>query len=203
MINLLPPEVKTSYRYARNNVVLRKWILISVIALVGLGLITTYGLLTIQQSSRHYEKDIAASQAIFKKEDFAGTQKRAEEISSSFKLVVKVLGQEILFSELIQKIATTIPRGANLTGLTINQGQKAIDVTANAVDYNTAAQVQVNLADTKNGIFSKADILSINCNSKSDNGDAPSAYPCTVNIRALFSNTDSFLFINKDRKAKP
>lgn len=201
MINLLPPEVKTSYRYARSNVVLRKWVFMFVIALVGLGLIATYGLLTIQQSSRHYEKEIAASQAVFEKEDFDGTQKRAEEISSSFKLVVKVLEQEILFSKLIQKIATTIPRGANLTGLTINQGQKAIDVTANAVDYATAAQVQVNLADTNNGIFSKADILSINCSSKSESG-VPSAYPCTVNIRALFSNTDSFLFINKDKKAK-
>ncbi len=203
MINLLPPETKTSLRYARSNVLLRKWIFMSLIALVGLGLIATYGLLTIQQSSRHYEKDIAASQALFKKENFEGTQKRAEEISSSFKLVVKVLQQEILFSELIQKIATTVPRGANLTGLTINQGQKAIDVSANAVDYNTAAQVQVNLADSKNGIFSKADIISINCSSKSDSGGAPSLYPCTVNVRALFSNTDSFLFINKDKKAKP
>lgn len=203
MINLLPPEVKTSYRYARSNVVLRQWVFMSAFALVGLGLIATYGLLTIQQSSSHYKKEIVASQAVFEKEDFAGTQKRAEEISSSFKLVVKVLEQEILFSELIQKIATTIPRGANLTGLTINQGQKAIDVTANAVDYATAAQVQVNLADAKNGIFSKADILSINCSSKSDTDGAPSPYPCTVNVRALFSNTDSFLFINKDKKAKP
>lgn len=204
MINLLPPDIKSGYRYARSNVLLRQWVIIFVVALVGLGAIATFGLLTIHQSSRSYEKQIAASDALFQKENYTAVQKRVEDISGSFKLVVNVLGQEILFSQLIKQIATTIPPKANLTGLNINQAQSAIDITANAVDYNTATQVQVNLADPNNKIFSKADIVNVSCTSKTDATPTSSAYPCTVNIRALFSNNNSFLFINsKGVKATP
>lgn len=203
MINLLPPDVKNSYRYARSNVILRKWVVFLVFALIGLAAIGTFGLLTIQQSSSHYTKEIAATEATFAKEDYAGVQKRVQDISGSFKLVVKVLGQEVLFSKLINQIGATIPAQANLVGLNINQSQSAIDISANAVDYNTATQVQVNLADPKNKIFSKADIVNIACTSKTDPTSPSPQYPCTVSIKALFSNTNDYLFINSGSKAKP
>ncbi len=97
MINLLPPELKTGYRYARRNVGLRKWVVVFLIALIGLGAIITYGSLTLRQSSLQYSKQIAASELTFQEERFADTQKHVKDISNSFKLVVKVLGQEVLF----------------------------------------------------------------------------------------------------------
>lgn len=197
MINLLPPDVKTGYLYARRNVGLRKWIAAFLIALVGLGALATYGLLSIKQSTVNHDKQISATEAAFAKERSADTQKHVQDISNNFKLAVKVLSQEVLFSQLIKQIAATIPANANLTGLTINQIQGGIDISANATDYKTATQVQVNLADPKNKIFSKADIVSIACNSDSD-----ATYPCTVNIRALFGTNNPFLFIN-NKDAKP
>lgn len=198
MINLLPPEVKQGYGYARRNVTLRRWAVIIGVTIIGLGAISTYGLLTFQQSSRQYDHKIARSEAELKKEEFDATQKKIKDINNSFKLVLKVLSQEVLFSQLLKQIAVAVPPNANLTGLNINQSQTAIDIAANAVDYNTATQVQVNLADPKNKIFSKADIVSINCS-----GNASSnSYPCTVNIRALFAADNDFLFIN-NKGAKP
>ncbi len=193
MINLLPPELKRSYRFARRNVGLRRWLVIFVLALIGLGSIGTYGLLSLHQASSRYNNQIAATEAQFKKENFAATQSQILDISNSFKLVVKVLGQEVLFSQLLKQIAATIPPQANLTGLNISQTQGGIDIAANATDYNTATQVQVNLADSRNKIFSKADIVNITCNSTSA---ANPAYPCTVNIRALFAPNNPFLFVN-------
>ncbi len=198
MINLLPPTVKQGYRYARRNVMLRRWVVICLIALVGLGGLATYGLLTLQQSTTNVNHQIATSETAFKQENFAGVQSQVEGISNSFKLVVKVLGQEILFSALIKQIAAAIPPNANLTGLNIEQTDSAIDISAEANNYNTATQVQVNLADPANKIFSKADIVSITCNSA--NATDPK-YPCTVNIRALFAANNPFLFINS--KATP
>lgn len=198
MINLLPPEVKSGYRYARLNVGLRRWVVICFVALIGLGALTTYGLLTLHQSTTHYSDQIAQSEALLRKEDFPGTQKQVQDISNSFKLVVKVLGQEVLFSELLKQVAAIIPAKANLTSLTIGQTQGAIDISAVATNYNAATQVQINLADPANKIFSKADIVSITCNSGSNN---PEDYPCTVNVRALFAPNNPFLFINS--KAKP
>lgn len=198
MINLLPPTVKAEYRYASLNVVLRKWIVLSLMALIGLGVIATYGLVTLQRSTDDYDRRIAITEARFKQENFEGTQKQIQDISGSFKLVVKVLSQEVLFSELLKQIATSIPPNTNLTGLNINQSQAAIDITANATSYNAATQLQANLADPRNRIFSKADIVSVTCGSNAANP----RYPCTINIRALFAQDNPFLFINS-KAAKP
>ncbi|MDB5170694.1 MAG: hypothetical protein JWO35_388 [Candidatus Saccharibacteria bacterium] len=192
MINLLPPEVSRGYSYARRNVGLRRWVLIFVIALIGLGAIATYGLLTIQQSKAHYAKEIAASEELLKKEKFAETQKQVQDIASSFKLVAQVLGKEVLFSQLIKQIGATIPAKANLTGLNISQVQGSLDISAVTPDYKTATQVQLNLADPGNKIFSKADIVNIACKSDANAGDRP----CTVTIRALFAPNNPYLFIN-------
>lgn len=193
MINLLPPDVKVSYRYARRNVALRKWVVLLLIALVGLGAIGTYGLLKLQQSSNDYAHSIATQESKLKKEDFAGTRSRVQDISNSFKLVVKVLGKEVLFSKLLDQMAVAIPPNAKLTGLNINQTQGGIDITAVATNYSAATQVQVNLADPANKIFSKADIVNITCNGA--NATDP-RYPCTVNIRALFGDNNPYLFVN-------
>ena len=198
MINLLPPDVKNNYRYARRNVGLRRWVIICLVALVGLGGLATYGLLTFQQSTAHYKSQVAASEQLFQKEKFSETQTQVQNISNNFKLVVKVLGQEVLFSKLIKQIASTIPANANLTGLNISQTQGAIDISAITTDYNTATQVQVNLADPANKIFSKADIVNVTCGTNV----ADARYPCTVTIRALFSSDNPFLFIN-NKAASP
>lgn len=196
MINLLPPEVKNSYKYARSNRQLRRWVFIFLGGLIGLVIIVTYGLLNITQSTADYTSRIAASEASLHQGKFAETQAKVQDISNSFNLVVKVLGQEVLFSELIKQIAVIIPANANLQSLNINQVQGAIDISAIATDYSTATQVQVNLADASNKIFSKADIVNISCGSTSA---VNPAFPCTVNIRALFAANNPFLLINSKR----
>jgi Tfp pilus assembly protein PilN len=191
VINLLPPDVKSNYIYARKNVGLRRWVLLFAIALIGLGAITTYSLVSLRQSTISYDHKIEKAEADLNKEDYVGTQKEVQDISNSFKLVVKVLGQEVLFSKLLQQIGQTMPAKTALTGLNIAQTSGGIDITAVASDYKAATQVQVNLADPTNKIFSKADITSIKCK-----GSADPMYPCTVQIRALFAQNNPFLFIN-------
>lgn len=197
MINLLPPDIKTSYAYGRRNVGLRKWVIIVLIALIGLGGLATYGLLTLKQSSLQYKNQVADAETKLDADQYEATQKRVKDASSSFKLVLQVLGQEVLFSQLLKQIATTIPSNAILTGLNISQVQGAIDITAAARDYSTASQVQVNLADPSNKVFSKADIISISCGGEDTSSDSdPSLYPCSVNVRALFASNNPYLFIN-------
>jgi len=197
MINLLPPNVKSGYRYARRNVILRRWVVLFLVALVGLGGLSTYGWLTLHESTRHYNKEIAATQQVLNKQKYSQTKKQVSDISGSFKVVVQVLSQEVLFSQLLKQIAATIPPNAYLTGLNISQTKGAIDISAAATDYKTATQVQVNLADPNNKIFSKADINNIECGV---NVQDPK-YPCTISIRALFAQNNPFLFINSKGKS--
>ena len=108
--------------------------------------------------------------------------------------MVTVLSKEILFSKLLTQLGTITPPNVRLTDLTISQTESAIDITAQTANYESATQLQVNLTDPNNKIFSKADIVSITCSSGATVQDT--AHPCTATIRAQFTENNPFLFIN-------
>ena len=172
---------------------LARWVAAFLIALIGSGLIATYGLATMQRSTKTYSQQVDQTQAELQKENLNGTEAQVKDITSNLKLVVQVLSKEVLFSKLLKQIATVIPKKAVLKNLNISQTTGAIDITADAIDYQTATQVQVNLQDPNNKIFSKADIVSITCSATAED----TAYPCTVQIRALFATNNPYLFVNK------
>ena len=193
MINLLPPDLKDSYHYARRNVRLVRWVVVFGFGFIGLVGISTAGMIYIQQTAQSYTKQIATSQAALQQEKLPTVQSQVTDISNSIKLAVKVLSKEVLFSKLLEQLATITPSNAVLTDLSISQVQGGVDITAATTDYNAATQLQVNLADPANKVFTKADIVSINCGS-----DPSNHYPCTVVIRALFATNNPFLFINNN-----
>jgi hypothetical protein len=196
MINLLPPEVKKQYHYASLNTRLKQWIFFSCIALIGVVVIAGAGLLYLKQISHSYDDQVAAAQATLQKQNINGTRKKVNEISNDLKLSVQVLSKEVLFSKLLRQLAAITPSNTSLSSLNIDPAASALDIAAKTADYNAATQLQVNLSDPDNKIFSKADIVSINCNEGSD----ADRYPCSVTIRALLAKNNPFLFIN-DKKA--
>ncbi len=115
---------------------------------------------------------------------------------------MQVLSREVLFSKLLTQIAAVTPTNTSLTDLSISNVAGSLDITAISSDYQSATQLQVNLEDPRNKIFSKADIQNITCNPDATDP----RYPCSVRIKALFSDDNPFLFINKSaatRKAQP
>lgn len=192
MINLLPPELKESYHYAARNVQLVRWAVICSLSFVGLALVSTVGLIVIQQTTLSYTGQIASAQKSLKDQKLTETQAQVSDISSSLKLAVQVLSKEVLFSKLLAQMATIMPANAVLTNLNLTQAQTSVEVTALTTDYSAAAQLQVNMADPANKLFSKADLVSVNCGNQS--GD--NRYPCTATIRALLAKNNPYLFIN-------
>ena len=197
MINLLPPDTRNSILYARRNVHLVRWLVAIVIGLVLVWLIVFTGLFFINRSITDFQSRAEETRQQLKIQKVDETQKRVEDISSTLKLVVQVLGREILFSKLIKQIGSAMPVGASLSGLSISKTQGGIDLNAVTKDYQTATQIQLNLQDPKNKIFEKADILNITCSSA--NATDPS-YPCTISLKALFAKDNPFLFINSGVK---
>jgi Tfp pilus assembly protein PilN len=194
MINLLPPKVTAEFTYARHNVVLMRWIIALSFGIFGIVAITSYGMFSMQHSINSIQNQVDHAETNAQKAQLATDQKKVQDITSSLKLVNQVLSREILFSQLLKQIATVIPSSANLTGLSISSvASTGIDLSANATDYTTATQLQVNLQDPANKIFSKADIISINCGGTASTDPK---YPCTINIRALFAANNPYLFIN-------
>jgi Tfp pilus assembly protein PilN len=199
MINLLPPETKNTYRYARRNRTLLRWIMACAFSLAGGLLLAGGGYLYLNRAIADTNKQISTSNQQLQDQNLSGVQKQVTSISNNLKLVVQVLSQEVLFSKLLKQLARVTPNNAILTGLTIAQTQGGVDITAQTTNYNAATQLQLNLADPKNQIFSKADIISISCTGSASTGK----YPCTVNIRALFAADNPFLFINDRKKTAP
>jgi len=198
MINLLPPDIKSQYHYAQRNVTLRRWTVTLGLAFLGLIVITAFGMLYMYQISSSYSREIKATTASLHEQKLTETQQQVKEISGNLKLSVQVLSKEVLFSKLLKQLAAVTPENVKLANLNISQEESAVDITAKARDYNAATQLQVNLSDPGNKIFSKADIVSITCSSDSS-GSQSAGYPCTATIRALFAEENPFLFINNKR----
>jgi len=192
MINLLPPETKENYRYARRNRILVRWVITASMCLLIAALLVAGGYIYLNQSIKSTTKQIAATNQQLESENLTKVQSQVANISNNLKLVVQVLSKEILFSQLLQRLGSVTPDNAVLTNLNITQAQGGVEITAQTTNYNAATQLQLNLSDPKNQIFSKADIISITCQSGSNAG----AYPCTADIRALFATDNPFLFIH-------
>lgn len=194
MINLLPPELKGEYQYARRNTSLLHWVMMFGLGLAGLVVLSTFGIVYLHQQAKTYDTQAAIAEEALTNQRQDQVEKQVEDISSNLKLAVQVLSKEVLFSKLLKQLAIITPSSVALSSLTIDQAQTSVDITASAADYNAASQLQVNLVDPKNQIFQKADIVSINCAAPATG--QTSKYPCTVIVRALFAKDNPFLFIS-------
>lgn len=195
MINLLPPPVKDNYHYARRNTALLSWLVGVSLGTVGIAVVIAAGWVFMRQTVNDYVAENAGTATQLKSQNVSQVQSQVEGISSNLKLVVKVLSREVLFSKLLTQIGSALPGGAVLTGLNITQTTGGIDLDAAAKDYQTASQIQINLADPANKIFSKADLESIQCQAGASGASA--AYPCQVKIRAQFATNNSFTYISQ------
>lgn len=185
--------MRQNLTYARFNTRLARWVVATIVGLVGIGIVVMFGEFFIHQSIKTYSDRVSAGQQQLKAQKLDETEKHVQDLSGSLKLVVQVLGREVLFSKLLQQIGSAMPDGASLASLSISKTQGGIDLNAVAKDYQTATQVQVNLQDPANKIFDKADIIAVTCNSTSSTDPT---YPCQISIRALFGKNTNFLFIH-------
>lgn len=196
MINLMPPDMKETLLYARRNLTLSKWLAAVTVGLAGIGVVMIMGNLYIDQTARLFTQEVQGRKdqlAVMKLDE---TKKRTEEISSSVRLALQVLSRQVILSELLKQVGSVMPAGSSLQSLSINRLEGGIDLQAVAVDYQTGSQIQVNITDSSNKIFEKADIISIACTDES----ADPRYPCLVNIRALFAKDSPFIFTNATAK---
>jgi hypothetical protein len=197
MINLTPTSYKESLRYARRNTMIRNWLsgLFVIILLASATILL--GRSYLQAEAKNYAEANQQSEQALASRNISATLDQVEGISGNLKLIIQVLSKQILFSELLKQVGAVMPQNSILSGIEISKVAGGIDLQAEAKDYTTATQVQVNLSDPSNKLFDKIDIVSINCDESSDD-----EYPCTIQLRALFKANNQFLFINQKGQSR-
>jgi hypothetical protein len=202
MINLLPPQKKNDVHYARRNVIMTQFVVGAIVGIVGIVIVIAAGQFYIARSTKTMAAQVDHAKQHLAAQKLEETQKKVEDLSNNIKLVLQVLGREVLFSKLLLQIGAVMPEGATLESLTIGSVEGGIDLGFSAKTYQTATQVQINLQDPKNNVFSKADIVDINC---PEPANANTIYPCHLALRALFGDNNPYLFLQppKATEVKP
>jgi Tfp pilus assembly protein PilN len=199
MINLLPPQNTAAIRYGRQNTTLRVWLIGACLAIAGLIIILAGGWVYIDHQSKSFQNEINRTNQQLQAQNIDKVRADAKEITGDINVIDKVLSQEIHFSDLIQAIGSYMPQGTVLGSLSLSDKVSgALDLTANAKDYASAAQIAVNLSDKKDDLFSRVDVISISCGSSLEK-----TYKCSSTFRALFSKTAQTKFLGVPTGTKP
>jgi len=191
MINLMPPDSKSGIVFARRNTRLSHWTIGCLIIIFAMAATVVLGGFYIDNSKHNLTTSIEQTKSTISAEKLDKVQAQAESLSGGVRLILQVLSKEIQFSKLLQKLGGLMPAGATLGDIQLsNKVNGALDLTANAVDYESATQVQVNLSDPKNNLFDKVDTVSVSCTngSASTTGTVDSRYKCQILVRALFKS---------------
>jgi len=197
MINLMPDASKQEIRYARYNARLVRWTIGCLIVIAIMLATVVLGAFYIDSTKSSLSTSIKQSKTAIATQKLESVQKEAEELSQGVKLIVQVLSKEVQFSKLLQQIGALMPSGATLGEVQLSSKVNgALDLTANAVDYQTATQVQVNLQDTKASLFEKVDTLNVNCSDTQTSTTVDSRYKCQITIRALFKKDAAVTFLS-------
>lgn len=196
MINLIPPQYADHIHYGRRNTYLAKGAVWLIIASVGMTILVIGGRQYINQQANSLKANIANSNKQIHAEKLDSAQAQAEQISNNAKLLNTIFSQEIRFSDLIPAIGKIMPAGASLGGLSISTDQDALDLQVNSDNSAQANQVAVNLVDPKYNLFDSVDIVTINCNPKTEPH-------CSSTLRALFSKDSQtrFLYFSGQQEA--
>ncbi len=201
MINLLPTDQKQNNSYGLKNRVLVRWCLAFAIGILGIWAIIGFGFYQLDQSINAQNGQISSTEKRLKEQDIEGVRAQTEDIDNSIKLALKVLEKKILLSQLIQRIGAVIPENAILLNISLEDIEGGINLSARATDYQSATQVQVNISDPENNVFTQADILNINCETEAAPETLAFEYPCTVSMRALFGDNSPFLLVNQTEES--
>lgn len=192
MINLLPQGQRTDIMYARKNTKLLKWVIGLSASVLLMIVMWGIGFLFISSAISSYQSQIETKNANLQTAESQETKTRIEDFSNNIKLILQVLSRQVVFSQLFRQVGAIMPPGTVLSTIEINDIEGGIDLVAQAKTYDAATQTQVNLEDPSNKLFEKVDIVSVNCGGSGE-------YPCSVTLRALFTDNNPFLFINQSK----
>lgn len=130
MINLLNNDEKNQYRAARLNLKLRGYFAFLSVTLLLVAGIFAGGLMLTLNERKIAEQESATNNELVEK--YAPVSAQANSFTDNLKIAKLILSQEVLYSDMITRIAEALPSNAILTSLALDQQTLQKPITLNA-----------------------------------------------------------------------
>lgn len=182
MINLLSYDKKNEIRAGKANVIILKYIFISLAAAILLGLIIAGAYITLELSRENAQNRINQNSTEIAKYEVVKT--RAETFRANLATAKQIIDNEIAYSSAYIKIAQVIPAGVVIDTLDLNSTSpgSSMTFTARANSSDSALALKSSFQDHPE-IFSNVYFDSITTPTDSNDED----YPVTVTITATLT----------------
>jgi len=177
MINLLPDQEKRELRAARTNVLLLRYNIIWLGAVVLLALATggVYAILANEKATA--EQTIQENEA--KAQEFAATSTEAEQFRNNLTTAKSILDNETTYSNVLVEIAQVVPSGVILENLDLDAGTFGQPTTFSAKARSYESALSLKEAFENSSIFTDVNFQSISTAEANEGG-----YPVSIQLNA-------------------
>ena len=186
MINLLPADYKKEIRAARSNVILLRYNITTLAAIVFLVLICGVFYVILSENKRAAEQ--LNNESIAKAQAYNDTKVQADQYRQNLKTAKQILDNEVNYTSLIFDITKLLPTGVVLDGLSLQAADfgKQTVLVAKAKNYDAVTKLKKNLQEAS--IFEKDSVYFQNINDGTGiqaSGPYPISVSISVNIKKV------------------
>ena len=169
MINLLPAAVKKERQFGRMNRLLIR-VLIGMFIIAGVATaVMLFGLQLTNNDETLLNQVVEDRTKIYEANKVYETQ--ASDLKGDLTTISKVFDREVKLSNLLVEIASTIPFGVQLTGLSLTGNDTSpLQITATARSQELAGTLRRNLVDS--GVFEAADLQTVTLQASEDDKES-------------------------------
>lgn len=177
MINLLPDEMKKEIVAARHNILLIRYILMSLLAIGSLYMVTSSSEQILSNTKDSAEELIATNTT--EAGVYSETKQKVTELSTKLSSARTILDQEVKFSDLITGMAALMPEGTIIKELKLNKENLSSPTTIIAFGKTTESILEMQTAFRGSMLFSSVEFQTID-QSESEVPGYPVKAPMTV-----------------------
>ncbi|MDB5176673.1 MAG: hypothetical protein JWN75_341 [Candidatus Saccharibacteria bacterium] len=181
MINLLPDDTKRDIRAARMNVVLVRYMLLTLGALAAL--VAFCGLFFVILQTTQSKAVTTNVDNGTKAASFSAVRKSADEYRNNLSVASKILDNSVNYTSVIFEITKLLPSGVILDNLTLTAadfGQQT-SFSVHAKSYDKATELKKNFQDSK--LFTNVFFQNLTDGTSTDS-KSTNKYPIAVTISA-------------------
>lgn len=182
MINLLPEEQKAEIRAGRTNILLVRYIIITISAVIVLGGLLVGSYIVLDSAKQGAEQKVSENQS--RVSAYNDVKSQADAFRADLATAKTVLNDDVSFTKLIYKIADVVPRNVVLNDLNLDPATFGSSVTMNASAKTFADAGKLKDAFVKNGdLFSNVRLQSLSA----DDGSSSGGYPVKVTLTVVIN----------------